>query len=352
MKRSTPISRVTAFALACAVPLSLLALLGSLTGCSSGEAAAAEDIVGSEAFNLSKTFAVVPGGRLVIDADRGAIELATGDDDTLEVKVLREVRRTSEKKATQIVQAHHVTFAQEDGVVVVRARLEKGIRSWARWGSGLQVRYLVRLPKRFDVDLKTSGGSIRVPERIGRVLAATSGGNLYLGFMDGPVSCRTSGGDVEVRNVSQALEARTSGGSIEIGVAMAEARLSTSGGRIRVDEARGPLDAGTSGGSIRIKQAYATVNAETSGGSIDVGLASTFHGDCLLSTSGGNVDVTIPERTNALLDARTSGGSVHSDLPVTVQGEFKRSAIVGKLGEGGRLIKLRTSGGNIHVVKG
>lgn len=328
----------------------LLPVSGLLTGCSYTEAGVSDAAWAEPSPNdLQQNFAVVPGGRLVIDADRGAIEVASGTDDTVRVEVRRRLVRTSEKRAQELIAAHKVTFDQTGSTVTVRARLDSGIRSWGSWGSGLRVRYFVTVPRRFDVDLKTAGGSIKVPERIGAVVAATSGGSLDLGTIEGPVNGRTSGGAIKVASATQPIEVRTSGGSIEIGTAQAAAKLGTSGGSIRVTEARGPLEAETSGGSIRVNQALETVNASTSGGSIHVVLASGSNGDCRLSTSGGNVTVGVPAGVNANLDARTSGGSVRTDLPVTVQGQVKHSAIEGRLGEGGRLIRLRTSGGSIHI---
>jgi len=331
----------------------LLAGVGLQTGCSQMDAGADETAdVGSVPADLHQSFAVTAGGRLVIDADRGAIEIATGSDDAVQVEVLRKVTRGSANKARQILAAHKVTFDQDGSTVRIRARLEDGIKSWRGWGSGLQVRYVVTVPSRFDLELKTAGGSITVPDLAGTVVAGTSGGSIKLGAITGPATCRTSGGNISVSAGTDTIDARTSGGNVEVGMAQQSARLGTSGGSIRVGEARGPLHVETSGGNIRIQQALASVEASTSGGSIQAGLTAPLGGDCRLSTSGGDVKLTLPQGINAELDARTSGGSVSSELPVTVQGEVKHSALQVRLGDGGPLIRLRTSGGSIHVVKG
>lgn len=346
---SSGIGRPLAAALAC---FSLLVGASLQTGCSRMEAAADKTAdVESVPADLHRSFAVTAGGRLVIDADRGTIEIATGSADTVQVDVLRKVTRGSAKKARQILAAHQVTFDQDGSTVRIRARLKDGLKSWRGWGSGLQVRYVVQVPSRFDLELKTSGGSITVPDLTGTVVAGTSGGSIKLGAITGPVTCRTSGGNIAVATGTDTIEAHTSGGNVEVGTAQQSAKLETSGGSIRVNEARGPLHVETSGGSIRIQKAQASVEASTSGGSIQAGLAAPLGGECRLSTSGGDVKVTLPLGINAELDARTSGGSVRSELPVTVQGEVKRSGLQGRLGDGGPLIRLRTSGGSIHVVK-
>lgn len=352
MNTRAPSSGVGRLLTAALAFFSLLVGGGLQTGCSQMEAEADNSAeTESVPADLHQSFAVTAGGRLMIDADRGAIEIATGSDDTVQVDVLRKVTRGSAKKARQILAAHKVTFDQDGSTVRIRARLSDGLKSWRGWGSGLQVRYVVKVPSRYDLDLKTAGGSITVPDLAGTVVAGTSGGSIKLGTITGPATCRTSGGDISVAAGTDAIEAHTSGGSVEVGVAQQSAKLGTSGGSIRVNEARGPLSAETSGGSIRIQRAQSSVEASTSGGSIQAGLAAPLAGECRLSTSGGDVKVTLPPGINAELDARTSGGSVSSELPVTVQGEVKRSGLQGRLGDGGPLIRLRTSGGSIHVVK-
>lgn len=299
--------------------------------------------------NLQQEYKVAPGGKLVIEADRGAIDITTGPEDTLEIKVLRKVTRSSEKTAREILEAHKVTFEQQGDQVMVKGRLPRDEHSWGSWGRGLSVRYVVSVPSRFNLDFRTAGGGITVASLTGEVRVATAGGGIQLAAIEGPVTCRTSGGSIHIESASGETDARTSGGSVNVGEAKAKAVLSTSGGSIRVKEVRGPLQASTSGGSIEIGVARALVDASTSGGSITAGFSGSPEEDCRLSTSGGSVRVNLPEGASADVDARTSGGRVTSHLPVTVQGEQRRSELVGKLGQGGKLLKLRTSGGNITL---
>ena len=68
-------------------------------------------------------------------------------------------------------------------------------------------------------------------------------------------------------------------------------------------------------------------------------------------TSGGNIVVNLIESIAIDLDAKTSGGRVITDFPITVKGEFKESALKGRINGGGPLMYLRTSGGKIHIEK-
>lgn len=320
----------------------LLATLGLGAGLSVGHAGV-ED-------TLSKSFTVSPGGTLVVAASRGSIEVTNGPADRADVQVYRQVTRTSDRKARQMIEEHQVTFAQEGNTITVRDKApSSGLLGGWRGAGNLQVRYVITLPRQFDLDLKTAGGSITVADRAGKVVVATAGGSLKLGAIEGPVTASTSGGSVHLAAATGPVEASTAGGSIEVGQMHAATSLSTSGGSIRVKSAGQALKAGTSGGSIDIAAAVGPVQASTSGGSISVGFTASPSADCRLSTSGGSVRVRLPAGANVNLDARASGGSVKADLPVTIQGTVRKSELVGKVGNGGSLIHLRTSGGGISI---
>lgn len=300
---------------------------------------------------LEKSYAVTPGGSLVIDADRGSIELAPGAADRLEVTVKRVVTRGSEAKASGILARHKVEFSQDAGRVSIRSRLEGSWKNWGWNSPNLQVRYLVSLPKKFNVNLKTAGGTIKIATLEGEVKANTSGGNIAIGAVEGPATVRTSGGSIEIESATGSVMARTSGGNIKLGVMKSDVDAETSGGSINLKQSLARTRLGTSGGNITVEQADGELDAGTSGGSVRVGLTGSPSADCSLRTSGGNIRISLPENAAADIDASTSGGSVKSELPVTVQGVIKRGSLVGKLGAGGRLIKARTSGGSISLEK-
>src|SRR5689334_17075333 len=49
--------------------------------------------------NLKKTFSAAPGGKLIIDADRGSIEVTTSKGSEVQIQVFRKVTSSSDSKA-------------------------------------------------------------------------------------------------------------------------------------------------------------------------------------------------------------------------------------------------------------
>ncbi len=127
--------------------------------------------------------------------------------------------------------------------------------------------------------------------------------------------------------------------------------LNTSGGDIEVDRAGGPTQVSTSGGDITINSVAQLLSATTSGGNVYAAITGPLTEDTVLSTSGGDVVVRMKREIGFRLDASTSGGDVDAaGLNITIErGGAGKQRLVGKVNDGGPLLKLRTSGGNIEI---
>jgi hypothetical protein len=287
--------------------LALFAL--SLTFVSPLARAATED-------NLEKTFAVTPGGKIILDIDRGSIDVTSGNGSDVKVEVFRKVSARTKSKEQEILREHQINFQQEGNTVTVRASGKNdSFKLWNSDRTRFEFRYVISVPQKFDVDLKTSGGGISVKDLIGDVKVRTSGGGLELSKIRGPIKGQTSGGSIKIKQF------------------------------------KGDAVVKTSGGGITSEQIEGNLTAFTSGGSISASLAGQPSRDCRLETSGGNITVKLNQKTGLDVDASTSGGRVDSELPVAIVGQTKHSSLRGKLNGGGKSLVLHTSGGNIKLRK-
>jgi DUF4097 and DUF4098 domain-containing protein YvlB len=297
---------------------------------------------------IRKTFTVAPGGKLMIHADRGSINVKAGASDKVEIEVTREPGRGA---SDDILKKHQVTFFQDGNDVSVKAELEGARKGWFNNGNNLRVKYEVSVPSKYNVNLKTSGGTIAVTGLEGDAKAETSGGGLKFAQINGPIYGRTSGGSIDVSGSAKDVDVETSGGGIHVGDAAGSVVARTSGGSIKLGQIKGAITAETSGGGIDVNGAAGPVRAHTSGGSIHASLSDQPAGACTFETSGGGIDLKLAEKVAIDLDAHTSGGSVSTDLPVTVQGTMKHNELRSKVNGGGPKLTLETSGGSIHIRK-
>jgi hypothetical protein len=295
-----------------------------------------------------KSFNVKQGQLFYLKADLGSVEVDSWGSDEVKVTVTKTAETNSKSRAEEIFEDLELSFDQDSDGVKVFAEYH-GPRGW--WGERrrLRLRFEVLVPKVFNLDVNTSGGSIQVTDLIGSSDLNTSGGSITIGKVDGPVNAKTSGGSIKVQEARGHILAHTSGGSIFIGETAGSVNAKTSGGGITLDGVTGDTDAFTSGGSLNLKNLNGNVMAGTSGGSIYAELTGKIDRDCTLKTSGGSIRVFLQRNSSIDLDAHTSGGHVETDFPITMQGVIKKSALKGKINDGGPLITLRTSGGSIYI---
>lgn len=284
---------------------------------------------------ISKSYTVLPGGKLTVDTNRGSIKVEGKRGDTVDVEIIQNVRTASKRMAKDILDDFQVRFNQDGNNISIKAEYKRnGFRSFFnRLANRLQVKFLITVPLEYDVDLHTSGGSISVLDLDGEILSKTSGGSLTFENITGDISGRTSGGGIKIGEINGDVNAHTSGGSI------------------RIERVEGNIDVHTSGGSITIDEAMGAVKASTSGGSVKAYLSRQPEEDCRLTTSGGTITVYLDNDIGLDVDARTSGGRIHTDFPIKVYGTVSPRSLNAEVNGGGPQLYLRSSGGGIHLKK-
>ncbi|MDX1951105.1 MAG: DUF4097 family beta strand repeat-containing protein [Verrucomicrobiota bacterium] len=299
---------------------------------------------------VRKSFTVAEGGTLSIESNRGSINVTSTDADTVEVEVLRTAKKGSDSEIEKLLGNHKLSIAQSGNDVTVHSDFPQ--QKFSILGSSPQVHltFNVKVPKKYNLNLETAGGSISVPEIQGEVVSQTSGGNLSFGKITGSILGETSGGSISIQSCNGKVIAETSGGSIKIGEVQGDVTSETSGGSISMSKVQGNVVAETSGGGIQIDGVTGSVVASTSGGSIKAKFLEQPPADCTLETSGGSIEVRLIESAKMTINAETSGGKIHTDFPVGQKLQDHRE-LHSEINGGGPALNLETSGGNIHISK-
>lgn len=300
---------------------------------------------------INQSFAVQPGGKLVVDVDFGSVDITTNNSGQVTVDVLRKISRRGKGDEAQFLRDHPVKLSQDGNTVSISS---KGKTRNVRWWFGSQrteAKYTITVPSQFNAQIKTSGGGVSISDLSGEVKAGSSGGGFRFTRLHGNLDGQTSGGSIRVSDCEGSLKVNTSGGGIELSGGSGSLDGSTSGGSVSVRDFQGPTRVETSGGGISLENVTGRVDGSTSGGSISARLAAASAEEVHLETSGGGVTVLVPQSWAFNLDAATSGGGVSSELPVSVVGKSEHNSLKGAVNGGGKSMFLRTSGGSIHVKK-
>ena len=323
--------------------------------------------------DIVKVFPVTPGGKLTIDADFGAIDVQSTDDEDLSVRVRRAAQLKEDRRAGEVLKNFDVQMTHEAADVTIEAKFRGPVKQWKKVKKRLDVQFEIVVPRNYTLDLKTTdeeisavdidgdvsvhttGARLRLQNITGRIDGKTSGGNIDLKGFEGDATLQTSGGNITLDRGTGDVKARTSGGNIQVTDVSGAVNGKTSGGNVTLRSCKGGADVKTAGGSIEVEN-DGPVLAKTSGGFIRCQLQEVVSSQNLLldlKTTGGSINVSLVPDIAATVEARVLGGSVTTEFPVVVEtaGTVKPNQLQGTINGGGGLLRLFSVGGNIILRK-
>jgi DUF4097 and DUF4098 domain-containing protein YvlB len=265
-----------------------------------------------------------PGQLLEVNLGTGgAIHIHGGTDNAVTVKT-----KLSGRDADLI----RVAVERTHGGVSVTAKYEGG--SSHRSGSA---DLDITVPARFDTQLKTMGGELRLEGVEGQLQGSTMGGPLTLSGLKGKVEFSTMGGGITLTSSQVDGRVKTMGGNVKIKDVVGDIKGSSMGGNVTYDNVQHPgktdgkaVEISTMGGEINVASAPSGATVKTMGGGIHIGSAREF---VKATTMGGNIEI---KELDGSVAANTMGG----DITVTM---------VGDPAQGRRDVKLESKGGEIRL---
>jgi DUF4097 and DUF4098 domain-containing protein YvlB len=121
---------------------------------------------------------------------------------------------------------------------------------------------------------------------------------------------------------------------------------------VTVEGARGEVEARTGNGEIKVSTSVGPVSARTGNGEIEVDMASLRGNDDMdFSTGNGSIEVAFPSNLSATVEANVAVKSFETDFPMEMAARWSSRHIEGKIGNGGRRIRLSTGNGHVRIRK-
>lgn len=289
---------------------------------------------------IDKTYKVGKGGTLKLSSDEGSIRINSWHEDKVRVIAIKRADVRNRSSAEEILEEIEVRIFKSGKDITVTGRTP-----WRRRRRSSSLSFEVTVPFRYNINLETDGGSIRIADLEGNVKANTEGGSIKVGQIEnGNVDISTAGGSIKIDGIKNGNgNAKTAGGSIKVGDVSGNLSVETSGGSIRFGKITGKAYGRTSGGSIKVEESGEDLNISTSGGSISVNHAK---GPIRVSTSGGSISIG---DTDGDVYAKTAGGSIHIG---NAGGEVEAETAGGSISVEGSKgpVMVETAGGSIEVL--
>ena len=219
--------------------------------------------------------------------------------------------------------------------------------SWREFGWGSNspdIDFIIRIPKKFDIEVKSHGGNLNISGIEGRLEGQTMGGDLDLSDLKGEIDLGTMGGDIDLSdaflkgrvhtmggdvtltNVSGGVKGSTMGGDIHYrggkdAIMSEPIRVSTMGGDIELNDASAGGVVKTMGGDITIKNAGKHISARTMGGDIEI---AALDGSVTATTMGGDIHIRMVGDVNQYdrdVEIVSKGGDVTLIVPADLSME-------------------------------
>lgn len=177
---------------------------------------------------------------------------------------------------------------------------------------------------------------INVPRRY-EVRISSTGGSITLTGLDGVFTGNTGGGEIDIRNASGEVDMRTGGGKIRVSDSRLNGTVRTGGGTVTIERVTGNLDGRTGGGSILSSSSGASVG--TIGGATVVGAGA---GGYTYSSIGAGSGGKASGAGGSGVRMSTGGGAI--SLPSAPEGAHVTT--------GGGRIQIGPSGGRVYAQTG
>lgn len=285
-----------------------------------------DDLGGSERYHedFHYNYPLKTGGRLNVEGFNGSVDVSVWDQERVDISGTKHARTQEDMRDLKIEVDHR---ADSVSVRAIRPNMRRG---------NLGANFAIKVPRGVVLEhVTTSNGAIR-----------TSDGA-------GPARLKTSNGHVEVRRLKGTLNAETSNGPVELEDVEGAVEVHTSNGHIRADGIRGALEATTSNSNIHatLEKLNGAVKVQSSNGAIELTLPPNMQSAVRAHTSNSGITLHLPGDVNARLSAGTSNASISTDYDVHLRGEISKQHVEGSIGNGGPLIDLETSHGQIKIMK-
>jgi DUF4097 and DUF4098 domain-containing protein YvlB len=167
------------------------------------------------------------------------------------------------------------------------------------------------------------------------------------------VAARSGDGSIDIERIAGKVELRSGDGNIHGRELGGDVNAHAGDGSIKLDGVNGTLNVDTGDGSIVIAGKVAGVRARSGDGSVTIRAEadSASAGDWDITTGDGSVTIEVPEGFSAELDAHTGDGGIrlHDITLSNVTGEIGKRTVRGRLGSGGRSVRVRTGDGSITL---
>ncbi len=326
-------------------------------------------------FESSHEYEVQPDFKLSVDNVSGDIKVSyQPGGGKLVVDVVKEVDARSRDDAEDIENQMEVQIDAGKKSIEIRTvipdRLGRGSFLGGLFNLGgstnARVNYFIRVPVSVELSITTASSDIKIAGIEGIIdIESTSGdieiadvtancgirntsGDFRIRDVKGDVSIGSTSSDATIDNLQGDLELRCSSGDTQIYWIVGNVYITKTSGDVRIEDCSGDVDVNTTSGDISVQQREGGLFVSSASGDVTVRSELSEGSKFDIETVSGDIYFQLPTEASGRVRIETMSGNIDSNLALKVRnlGEKKVEA---NLGEGGPLIKLSSTSGDIAL---
>lgn len=260
---------------------------------------------------FDREFQVGAGGQLLAEVGDMDLDVRTADVSSARVRVIARARDL--ELAREEYERQRFTAETRGGDLRIETREERrdwSSREWRERG-GVSFVAEITIPRRFDLDLETGDGDIRIGEIEGDVLLDTGDGDIWIeGATGSRMSFHTGDGDMVVR-------------------------------RLEADE----IELRTGDGDLLLARISGALSATTGDGDVELDI-ERFAGATIRTGDG---DVSVRADASIRAEVEIEGEDLEVSRPFQISGRLSRRHLSGTLNGGGPRLSVRTGDGSVSL---
>jgi DUF4097 and DUF4098 domain-containing protein YvlB len=266
-------------------------------------------MAGWPAYRDEKRFSVEGKPDVVLSTFDGSIEIRSWDRP--DVLVVVEKRAPNESAAGAI----EVRSAQQGNRVSVEVKSDSS-HALGRWMGVASASLIVSVPQSANVQASSGDGGINLDHVNGTIVLRSGDGRIHAANSSGDITVATGDGAIDLFHVDGTVEAITGDGGVKAVGKLNRVRARSGDGRVAIQAEEG----------------------------------SSASADWDITTGDGSVTLQLPDGFSAELDAHTGDGGIHLEgVDVVSSGTITKNTVSGRLGSGGRSLRVRTGDGSITL---
>ncbi len=202
-----------------------------------------------------------------------------------------------------------------------------------------------------EVHVNNSDSSITAHSIIGPLEITGKGKDVTLTEIGGPVSIAGEFfGTTHLGHINSPIRFHTSRTDLQLARLNGELEISSSAD-LSADQVLGPMVLNTRNRNITLERVTGDLTITNRNGSIDLTQAPPL-GNVSIENRNGSVTLTLPTGASFVAQADTTNGDVQDDFSLTTGGSDGHPTLSGSVGQGGPLLRISTSQGDIALKRG